>query len=330
MAAGNSPIQSSTLPPACPRCDYDQSGEVSRWTDTCPLEGVCSECGLAFEWGDALVPDRARVRGFVEHAERKRVFSTAWRTWWWALRPWYFWGRVRLEHRPRVERMLWWMFMVLAVPRLVQVVVVFGAQIALYSFVRSGLAFGDWVMSMLSMLFDDFVRLYSPSGGPGLSLAMSSALIAFMTSAVAYPAVLLCLPWTRRSAKVRKGHLARACIYSLAPLAPLMVLSLFTWILVVLAQMTGGPPTPGRQPGLTGPQEFAQWCLYRFIELKHYVPLVGFAWLQVWWWFALSRGFRFNGAVRLWLILAVCAGLSSLVALAFTHPTVAIGLVDFL
>ena len=42
--------------PRCPRCGYDVSGDCDRWQDQCPLEGVCPECGLVFEWRYLLNP----------------------------------------------------------------------------------------------------------------------------------------------------------------------------------------------------------------------------------------------------------------------------------
>lgn len=35
----------------CPRCGYDMRGVIASWRESCPLEGVCSECGYAFAWG---------------------------------------------------------------------------------------------------------------------------------------------------------------------------------------------------------------------------------------------------------------------------------------
>ncbi len=66
------PRRIMTVP--CPRCGYDLSGVVSSWTDSCPLEGVCSECGAGVTWSNLL--SRGVFRGdprvshwSFEHAE---------------------------------------------------------------------------------------------------------------------------------------------------------------------------------------------------------------------------------------------------------------------
>ena len=58
--------------PICPKCGYDQSGEITTWVTQCPLEGTCPECGYALYWSDVVNPSRIRLPWFVEHAESKR------------------------------------------------------------------------------------------------------------------------------------------------------------------------------------------------------------------------------------------------------------------
>ena len=53
---------------SCPRCGYDQHGEMSTWTTGCPLESTCTECGLRIHWAE-LFDDRLRgPRWCVEYA----------------------------------------------------------------------------------------------------------------------------------------------------------------------------------------------------------------------------------------------------------------------
>jgi len=61
------PDQSPTL--TCPRCGYDQAGQAARFTDSCPLSGLCTECGLTFAWADVYFPSRT-VQNTFEHAYR--------------------------------------------------------------------------------------------------------------------------------------------------------------------------------------------------------------------------------------------------------------------
>lgn len=65
----------SAIRPACPRCDYDLSGSVATWERaastpgaSCPIEGLCPECGLRFAWADVMRPDRVTPRWSFEHA----------------------------------------------------------------------------------------------------------------------------------------------------------------------------------------------------------------------------------------------------------------------
>ena len=121
----------TTTPPAvrCPRCDYDLSGPVATWTEQCPMEGVCSECGLEFQWADLLNPGRQKLSWLYEHARRWWNLRAAWSTAIRALIPWSFWRRVQLHHRVEPRRLALWapllMFMLYAV--LALLVVALGA-----------------------------------------------------------------------------------------------------------------------------------------------------------------------------------------------------------
>ncbi len=88
-------------PVACPRCAYDLSGQLEGYRESCPITGVCSECGCAFEWRN-IMGDAACPRWFVEHPERsasRTVLPTLVRL----IYPGGFWRRVMMEHPPR-----WW------------------------------------------------------------------------------------------------------------------------------------------------------------------------------------------------------------------------------
>lgn len=58
---------------ACPRCDYDLSGETESWKRQCPLEGRCPECGLDIAWHDLLSPTHQRPKWSFEHAHTRRL-----------------------------------------------------------------------------------------------------------------------------------------------------------------------------------------------------------------------------------------------------------------
>lgn len=58
--------------PICPKCGYDQSGEIATWECVCPLKGRCSECGTEFEWAKvyAILNEWGScVDWYAEHAD---------------------------------------------------------------------------------------------------------------------------------------------------------------------------------------------------------------------------------------------------------------------
>lgn len=100
----------------CPRCGYDQRGVMSQWTDACPLQGVCAECGLAYFWAELLAPEKYEPKWCVEFAPRgpvkfiKSCIKTAVRTLW----PWMFWKRQNMAFDVRWRRLaMYWLFLLL-------------------------------------------------------------------------------------------------------------------------------------------------------------------------------------------------------------------------
>lgn len=81
----------------CPRCGYDQRGEIARWTDSCPLEGLCTECGLTFAW--ARLYANARHPWLFEHQWRRQPVRSALKTIGMCFRPFRFWHDIELTDR---------------------------------------------------------------------------------------------------------------------------------------------------------------------------------------------------------------------------------------
>jgi hypothetical protein len=105
---GSSVIDDDPQPASarCPRCGYDLRGLVATWEDCCPLEGVCSECGLALRWAEVLVPEKFEPLWCVECAPGWRsVPRAAWRTLIRSFWPWRFWSRLRMSLRIRRGRL---------------------------------------------------------------------------------------------------------------------------------------------------------------------------------------------------------------------------------
>ncbi len=92
--------------PRCPRCGYDQRGEIERWGTQCPLVGVCTECGLELDWSQILRPELYEPRWCVEFAGRRRSIPLACvRTFFRSLRPFKFWRRMRMAFPVRGRRL---------------------------------------------------------------------------------------------------------------------------------------------------------------------------------------------------------------------------------
>lgn len=102
------PRSGSATTPLCPRCDHDLRSEPMSWTTVCPLEGRCTECGLAFRWADLLHPGLSLPAWSVEGPARWRdaarrlpaqlVVAT--------VLPRLLHRQLRLEHRRRPGRLL--------------------------------------------------------------------------------------------------------------------------------------------------------------------------------------------------------------------------------
>ena len=85
----------------CPRCGYHLRGVMETWKDSCPLDGTCSECGLAFDWARVCCPGKFVPLWCIEYERGPRAWSgTAWRL----ILPWVFWRRLKISHPPRLHR----------------------------------------------------------------------------------------------------------------------------------------------------------------------------------------------------------------------------------
>ena len=97
---------------ACPRCGYDQRGVVAAWTDSCPIAGQCSECGLGFAWGNVFGNRLREPRWCVEFGSiitfPFRLIGTLLMSCW----PWRFWRTLQLQHEIRWGRIAAYLLMI--------------------------------------------------------------------------------------------------------------------------------------------------------------------------------------------------------------------------
>jgi hypothetical protein len=88
----------------CPRCEYDLSSTAS-WTQACPLEGVCSECGTCFRWSDLLAASTPPPDWSPESPRRWFVLSSLHAAAL-ACRAGALWKAVSIRHNVRPARLL--------------------------------------------------------------------------------------------------------------------------------------------------------------------------------------------------------------------------------
>lgn len=279
--------------PVCPRCGYDLSGAAAAWERgaSCPLDGVCSECGLGFAWRDILNPAYAEQQRLFEHA-RRRVWSCLLLTAWRALRPRSFWVWVRMEHPIRWRR--------LAVGAIGGMLIVHAAA--------AGLAMGLWLTA------DAYYRFVAPPDPPiqrqvRLSLSRptgrfaqalwpvrrgargemsaedlySSWAAVSVLIVVLMPIAFLALPHTLRRAKARRAHLLRIAAYSIIALPLVLALPGVIDAMVQFGDSAGFIP---------GGSRIARLNRFLYSRGKLWVFVTVLAWLWVWWCFASRRYLR--------------------------------------
>jgi hypothetical protein len=293
----------------CPRCGYDLTGQVDSWAESCPLHGVCTECGLRLEYGAILNWTRAQKWQFFEIAESglaRTFFITARR----ALRPRRFWNWVRMEHPPNLFRM-WTGAIVGCLTLYVPLAMVWAVVLAVFQYLPLLLD-----KPLVYYRFDLFKRLTSnfqhallPGeqsfyfSGPLKPLWIYAVLGAFVTFLT--PLCFLCLPDTLRAAKVRRMHLVRITAWSTLAI-PLLLQSLHSSFQVL-------------QPAEYLFRPYQQGSVLNFArshESRIFVGLV-LLWLLGWWFFACRDYLKLPKAIAIAASMIVMALLFSILLTLF-------------
>lgn len=313
MADTSSSI-ASTVSARCPRCGYDQRGAVESWADACPMNGVCTECGLEFEWRELLNPAYGQPRWCVEYVERwYRVPLGIAGTMLLTLRPWRFWSDLRMTHHPRWRPFVW-----MHIGLLIGVYFVFIATLGFTAATDGVWTSGfptsvtRWEAVSRTMLFPLSTASPGVWSGTGRSASVNMPLLspreysrslfsflkyALMNAMPAYLAyLLLCalgflvLPQSRRIAKVRWIHVYRICAYSTFQIW-LLVYTLILASGIMLAQI-----------------EYAYAVLVLFVSF-----FIGLFIFQIFWWsLATSRYLKMRHSWGVGLAVCVMAFLGSM------------------
>ncbi len=292
---------------ACPRCNYDQSGLIATWADTCPLEGVCSECGYAFAWSDVLNPRRRILRGFFEHASGMwGSWVAALRTLLWTIWPGGFWSKVKMHHEPRLK-MLWWIpVWFITLWALVCAVRLATALIWASQGMLSGTALkAEIVNAFIQPVADCY--WWRLAGQSRLSLEFwiadwSPGILGLMSQSLLFPVLLLVLPETRRRAKVRPMHIIRATVYGHAWIVCIPI----TYLAMATEYFVGAVSN-------TWPHMINDFVM----DYYPFIILLVAVWIGVWWWMVLKRCFDVAQPVFHWFVLMVPAVLLVAVFMLF-------------
>lgn len=282
---------------------------------------MCPECGLDFPWGDVLNAQRRLVPGFVEHTKGFwKTYVAAWRTWVWAIWPGFFWRKIGIHHHVRLNRALLWVLLLLA-----------PLHILFASFLMLD---ASWMLLNGVQLDSAYYlelakRVGEQFGWPAIdgwhsywaSLAYRrheglDLLAPILGTCVMWPMLLMCLPFTRRAARVHWRHVWRAATYTLWWCVPI-------WF--VRAMMIAGEGVLHvRSYGLVGTSSsklddsifHALQLLYPIVNSRGVVgavlQIVLMGWTWVWWFYAL-RTFRLARWGLVWMVLGFTAILGGVV-----------------
>jgi hypothetical protein len=219
----------------CPRCDYDLSGMVASWTESCPMEARCSECGLLFRTPHVLSPKMLGPGWSFEHGPR--VLAGRWlRTSVAALSPGKLCRELRVDHRLRVSRLV--LFVA------VWFLIVHGCSMAM-AVASLGVSprFGGWSGDLdevlRAVLLPYTVTLEIPVGPfTSTELPLYPVFILVGVPTLLMPLWMTILGATFSHARVRRVHLLRGLAYT-APGAvlvpPVVIVAMVGYMLLARA-----------------------------------------------------------------------------------------------
>jgi hypothetical protein len=121
--------------------------------------------------------------------------------------------------------------------------------------------------------------------------------------ALTFPLMLVCLPATRRLARVKGEHIARAVVFSLAWIVPLVLFRFGRNIESILAQQSSNTPAAW----LNGPRRIGD-------SAPELWGILIFAWISLWWLSTFVVGWKLTRGLLVWALLTVTAGLVAAIA----------------
>lgn len=245
----------------CPRCGYDLSGVVESWKESCPVEGVCSECGLGVEWS-RIMNEPVPPKWFVEGGTGVSMLRAS-ATLLMLFRPIAFWRGVRLEYALRLR-------------------LVFLMLLAVFAAVSVAALAAEWIIRAQSGAA--LISVMSASWGgvrwfEGVPFIKERFLwLLGFCAAIPWAFALLCfaISGSLRKARVRAGHVVRVALYNTMSLGFFSGMVSAVWVgLKVAERFTPAGVLPS-------------WC-------EPILELLEGGWLVIWpvfvivWWWAAFR-----------------------------------------
>lgn len=326
----------------CPRCGYSLRGAIESWHESCPLTGICSECGLAYQWAELLNDKFYRPRWNIEFVLRRRFFALALlATAVCSFVPWFFWSKLRMSHEMKWKRLAVYLLVLATIAWLMYItsnaVIVRRDWLAadqnpnhtkmtrslefatLYSFILPNSS-----KPIFSYTYN-YIPLTSPTNQSApLTIIYSSPVwvkrvwrwnndVTFLMTCfvLALPVTFLLLPVSRRRALVRWRHIARVFAYSL--LFPALVC-----LGIIIIAFRSYKNVVGY---MYRPRLFYE-------ELPRYLCLVAIGLLAIWWWVAIRRYLRMDEAWKVSLSVIITSFLLATVMTYLFHAEFIRSLID--
>lgn len=257
-------MRDNQAPIRCPRCGYDQRGLVSSWRDYCPLQSVCTECGLHIEWRAVFDPTVTLPRWCVEAprsawAASAQFFGTAWRCW----LSGKLWRGVQMFHPTQWPRLSgWiagWLLLIVLSAMLANGLTALGLWSAIAAGGARGVPLtttGAWPVFLQATLLPLSGKSIGQYTLPGFAGTLYAAPADFFVPllrrmwvwlTLLHAAPVCCgltfaaLPVSRRRAKIRWSHIGRSVCYAYGLVGLVAVLMLLQRGENALAGYTGFP-----------------------------------------------------------------------------------------
>ncbi len=321
-----------TRHPICPKCGYDQAGEIATWETSCPIHGTCPECGLEFEWANVFDPGRVLLPWYVEHATTNRaMYRRAPATLWMMLIPNRFWKRLTVHYPVHSGKI--WAFVLASVIATYVISFIFAVCITAFSTHSSNqfyaqvqpvnpavarqMGYSEVDMTELSYWTVSFANAFRESFNYRAGLSQNGFSIALMMLAMSllWMTVMTAVPVTRRRAKIRIAHVNRAMALSCIGIVLVYLLALTSDS--ILALVSTGSLTlnivqhSGSNGGLS--YSYSKGRFFQIESIANLIMTICFAyaiiWVQWFWIAAIVRGWQIRS-----IMLSILGFIASLLA----------------